>query len=160
MEVKNPTKFAAFFSGINKRISMDKFEDKLEVQKIIYIGQENGIDLGYNFEWDLRGPYCQQVSGDAHEVLDSKIKSTLSEAGLDEHRVSELGKILQPYINDSEWLEIAGSLLYLRKEYYPERKIEEIIGYLLEDLTYGYKNFSESLVRRILVEMMRIGLIK
>jgi len=152
---------AGLFSGIGKTISMDKFEDKLEVQKITYIAQEYGINLGYPFEWYLRGPYCKQVSEDAHAILDSKTANVSpSEAGLNEEKVKELGNILKPFINNPEWLEIAGSLIYLRKENYAGKQLDQIIGYMLEDLTYGYKNFNDSLVRKVLSDMIKIGLIK
>ncbi|MDE1818300.1 MAG: hypothetical protein KGI19_06830 [Thaumarchaeota archaeon] len=152
---------AGLFSGIGKTISMDKFEDKLEVQKIAYIAQEYGINLGYPFEWYLRGPYCKQVSEDAHAILDTKAENVSpSTAGLDEQQVKELGNILRPFINNPEWLEIAGSLLYLRNENYARKQLDQIIGYMLEDLTYGYKNFNESLVRKVLSDMVKIGLIK
>jgi uncharacterized protein YwgA len=161
MQQVNPLKLAGLFSGINKKISMEKFEDKLQIQKITYIAQEYGINLGYPFEWYLRGPYCKQVSVDAHAVLDTHNENmTPKEAGLDEKQVKEFGEILRPYINDPEWLEIAGSLLYLYKENYADKPLDQVIGYMMEDLTYGYKNFNESLVRKVLSDMIKVRLIK
>ena len=161
MQQANPIKLAGLFSGINKRISMDKFEDKLQVQKIAYIAQQWGIDLGYPFEWYLRGPYCKQVSVDAHTVLDSRKENiTPKEAGLNEERVREFGNLLKPFINDPDWLEIAGSLLYLYKENYTGKPLDQVIGYMMEDLTYGYKNFNESLVRKVISDMIKLHLIK
>ena len=151
-------KLAALFRGIGKPILMDEFDDKLKVQKIAYLAQTYGIDLNYLFEWYIRGPYCKEVSEQAHHILDKNIQP-ISSAGLDEKKVAEFGQILQPYINNTEWLEIAGSLVYLRKENYAEMPLEEIIGYLIEDLTFGYKNFDEGLVRRVIAEMLRINLI-
>jgi len=151
---------AALFSGIDKQIQMNEFEDKVATQKIVYLAQQSGIELGYNFEWYLRGPYCKEVSDNAHIIIDSGIKSTPNEAGLDEERIKAFRDVLHPYLDDPEWLEIAGSLVYLRNEHYPDRKINEIVGYLLNDLSYGYKNFSESLVRRVLAEILRIGFIQ
>lgn len=159
MPGENVQKLAALFSGINTKISMDKFEDKLAVQKITYLAQQSGIDLGYQFEWYLRGPYCKLVSNDAHEILHSRIESTPVEAGLEEEKIQAFGDVLRPYLNDSEWLEIAGSLVYLRNEHFAGKDYRDIIGYLIRDLSYGYKNFSESLIRRVLAEILRIGLI-
>jgi len=154
----SPSKLAAFLEGINKSISMDEFDDKLEIQKITYLAQTYGIDLGYPFEWFIRGPYCKQVSEHAHKIIEKKTSADIRE--LDEAKIKEFGSILQPYINNTEWLEIAGSLVYLRKENYAEMPLEEIIGYLIEDLTFGYKNFDESLVRRVIAEMLRMKLIE
>ncbi|MCJ8307344.1 MAG: hypothetical protein HRU07_09880 [Nitrosopumilus sp.] len=156
--VEDAEKLAALFRSIGKPISMDMFDDKLEVQKIVYLAQTYGINLEYPFEWYIRGPYCKQVSERAHQILDNNITPT-DFAGLDEVRVAKFGQILQPYINNTEWLEIAGSLVYLRKENYAGMPLEEIIGYLIEDLSFGYKNFDESLVRQVIVEMLRINLI-
>ena len=63
-------------------------------------------------------------------------------------------------MNDSTWLEIAGSLLYLKKENYPEKSFDEVIGFLIEDLTCGYKNFDEDLVRNVISDLRSIHLIK
>lgn len=160
MQESQSIKLAGLFSGINKKILMDKFEDKLQVQKITYMAQEHGINLGYEFEWYLRGPYCKQVSIDAHIIIDSK-KENVSpkDVGLDEEKVKEFGNLLKPYINDPEWLEIAGSLLYLYNENYSDKELDQVIGYMLEDLTYGYKNFNETLVRKVLSDMIKIKLI-
>jgi len=153
-------KLAALFNGIQKQLSMDQFDDKLEVQKITFLAQEYGINLGYSFEWYIRGPYCKQVSEDAHTILDSNLTTiSPSDAGLNEEQIQRFRELLRPHLNDTEWLEIAGSLLYLKNENYADDELDQIIGYLLEDLSYGYKNFDETLVRRVLADMVRLNLI-
>ncbi len=156
----SPEKLTGLFNGIDKKLSMEKFDDKLEVQKIVFLAQESGIDLGYSFEWYIRGPYCKQVSKDAHIILDSN-QNTISpnEANLDEEKIRGFKELLKPHLDDTEWLEIAASLLYLKNENYADDELDQIIGYLLEDLTYGYKNFDETLVRQVLAEMVRLNLI-
>ncbi len=145
---------------MDKKLSMEKFDDKLEVQKIVFLAQEYGIDLGYSFEWYIRGPYCKQVSKDAHIILDSNQNTTSpNEANLDEEKIHGFKELLKPHLDDTEWLEIAASLLYLKNENYADDELDQIIGYLLEDLTYGYKNFDETLVRQVLAEMVRLNLI-
>ena len=42
--------------------SMDRFNDRLKLQKIIYLLQAFDVYLGYNFGWYLRGPYCSIAS--------------------------------------------------------------------------------------------------
>jgi len=153
-------RLATLFFAVDKDLSMEKFDDKLEVQKIAYLAQEYGIDLGYTFEWYIRGPYCKQVSIDAHAILDSDIKAGSPQSvGLDEEKLRSFAELLKPYVNKTEWLEIAGSLLYLKNESYSEDKFDQIIGYLLEDLTYGYKNFGESIVRKVIADMARLNFI-
>lgn len=136
---------------------MDQFDDKLQVQKITYLAQEYGIDLGYEFAWNRRGPYCKQVSEHAHEILDSNVDGNIGLINENE-KLHEFAKIMNPYLNDTDWLEIAASLMYLRKDSYEDKELDQIIGYLIEDLTYGYKNFNETLVRRVISQMLEKGI--
>ena len=153
--MSTPEKLATFFQKIDKKPFMDQFDDKLEVQKITYLAQEYGIDLGYEFAWNRRGPYCKQVSEHAHEILDSDVDTDINLIKESE-KLQELAKIMKPYLNNTEWLEIAASLVYLKKDSYNEKKLDDIIGYLIEDLTYGYKNFNETLVRSVISDMLEL----
>lgn len=42
--------------------SMDTFDDRLLLQKFIYLLQAHGIYLGYDYSWYLRGPYCSTLA--------------------------------------------------------------------------------------------------
>ena len=154
----SPEMLAGLFNGIDRTLSMDQFDDKLEVQKITYLAQESGIDLGYEFEWYIRGPYCKQVSEDAHKAIDSNLTELPNNVGLNQEQVNEFGEMLRPHLNNTDWLEIAASILYLKNENYRDEELDNIIGYLLEDLNYGYKNFEETLVRRVLADMIRLNI--
>ena len=156
-KLSSPEKLATLFENIDKKISLDKFEDSLKVQKITYLAQECGIDLGYEFAWNRRGPYCKQVSEHAHEILDSDVDADINLIKESE-KLQEFAKIMKPYLNNTEWLEIAASLVYLKKDSYNEKKLDDIIGYLIEDLTYGYKNFNETLVRSVISDMLKLGI--
>jgi uncharacterized protein YwgA len=43
---------------------MKSFGDRLVVQKLIYLAQAAGLDLGYYYGWYIRGPYCSAVADD------------------------------------------------------------------------------------------------
>ena len=141
---------------------MKEFEDRLEVQKIPYLAQEYGIDLGYDFKWYLKGPYSKQVTHDGYQIYELLKNGQQVPHGetTDEQKLKEFREIITPFMNDSTWLEIAGSLLYLKKENYPEKSFDEIVGFLIEDLTCGYKNFDEDLVRSVISDLRSIHLIK
>lgn len=47
---------------------MDSFSERLKYQKMVYLMQLFGIDLGYRFEWYLRGPYCTELTADGFEI--------------------------------------------------------------------------------------------
>lgn len=149
---------ASVFSEVDKKFSMEKFDDKLQVQKIIYLLQEYGVNLGYNYEWYIRGPYCKQVSADAHVVLDTDVMPQPPEqVNLKADKIKEFNKILSSHFNDTTWLEIAASIVYLKKQHYAQDSLDDIIGYLIEDLSYGYKNFDESVVRQVINELNNLN---
>lgn len=45
------------------------FDDRLILQKAIYLVQQAGVDLNYRYTWYLRGPYCSDLTRDAYEML-------------------------------------------------------------------------------------------
>jgi len=47
---------------------LDTFEDRLILQKTVYLAQACGVHLGYYFHWYLRGPYSPQLTDDAFAV--------------------------------------------------------------------------------------------
>jgi uncharacterized protein YwgA len=149
---------ASIFSQVDKEFSMKKFDDKLQVQKIVYLLQEYGVDLGYNYEWYIRGPYCKQVSVDAHIVLETDVMPQPPEqVHLNADQIKQFNTILSAHFNNATWLEIAASIVYLKKQHYSNDALEDIVGYLIEDLSYGYKNFDESLVRQVIDELNNLN---
>ncbi len=47
---------------------LDTFNDRLILQKAIYLAQAGGIQLGYSYRWYLRGPYSTGLTRDAFSV--------------------------------------------------------------------------------------------
>lgn len=155
--MSTPEKLANLFHAIDKKLVANKFDDKLKVQKITYLAQEYGIDLGYEFAWSRRGPYCKQVSEHAHAISDYNADINTNVVDEDQ-KLQQFAKIIRSYQNDTDWLEIAASLVYLRKDSYEDKMLDKIIGCLMGDLTYVYKNFNEMLVRRVVADMIKIGI--
>lgn len=143
----NADKLAVLFRGLGKKICTDRFVDRLEVQKIAYLAQARGIALGYKFEWYLRGPYCKQVTEDARAASESALEE---HQDMDAGQIAEFAEYIKPHTEDAEWLEIAASLVYLKLNHYENHELDSVYGYLVDDLTYGYKNFSASRVHEVL----------
>ena len=146
-------KLEALFRQIGRPMSMDTFDEKVAVQKIAYLAQTRDIDLGYEFEWYLRGPYCRQVSEDARS--DKGAGPGL--AGLSADKIGKFAEYLKPHMQDAEWLEIAASLIYLKENHYQKYDLDSVYGYLIDDLTYGYKNFPTSRVHAVLESIRQEG---
>lgn len=60
---------------LGHKITMDTFDDRLILQKQIYLLQEFDLPLGYDFSWYIHGPYCSKLAK-IGTTLD-RIKNTL-----------------------------------------------------------------------------------
>ncbi len=52
----------------NSDFKMDGFNDRLRLQKIVYMLQAFGVNLGYGFSWYFRGPYCTSLARAGFEL--------------------------------------------------------------------------------------------
>lgn len=99
--------------------SYENFNQRLEMQKAVYLLQEIGVPIGdYGFRWYLHGPYSQDLQDDMHYA---------SEISCDTLSISKeySDKILQIYelIHSSErgsyhiyeWVECLASLHFLKE---------------------------------------------
>ena len=120
------------------------FRDRLRLQKLVYIVQMAGLDLGYRYNWYLRGPYCPGLTRDAF-LLKEEIA-----AGEDAFANYELSKEAQktlcaakaiwrpeevPGSPSNEWLELLASLHYLKNvAYWPGNNVtkERVFKKLVE----------------------------
>ena len=98
----------------NMRFSMNEFNDRLQLQKFIYMLQTFDIYLGYDFSWYIRGPYCSNLASCGfnlksiyHKIPEGKVK-------FEESVIQENFKRFQKFIDgredDTQFLEIAASL--------------------------------------------------
>lgn len=114
--------------------NLDEFDDRLRLQKLVFIARKMGYDLGYTFTWYARGPYSPSLTRmlfSAHEqgqliIPDVELTSDENEV------VRELRASLQNDIENARMLELIASVWYFlkRKNYSNEEKeilIEKII---------------------------------
>ena len=106
--------------GIERNI--DTLENRIRLQKAIYLSQAAGVPLGYRFSWYVKGPYSTRLTRDYY-FLDVASDDALTVSGGPELR-DDIKSILQhirpllpvpPNVNlsDSAWLELVCSLHYL-----------------------------------------------
>ena len=66
-------KLIAFLKALEKetgyKFNIEKLEDRLLIQKIVYIARYFGIDLGYHFDCYIRGPYSSELADDYYKLL-------------------------------------------------------------------------------------------
>jgi len=58
-------------SMITRRFGLKRcsLEERLQLQKIVYLLQAGGVRLGYGFGWNKYGPYSQELADDSYAVL-------------------------------------------------------------------------------------------
>lgn len=113
------------------------FEDRLMMQKMVYLLQEEGVNIGhYGFEWYKHGPYSQALLDDMY-VEDKAESITLNYTVDAEERIKKL-KVM---FDDEEakqgyglknWTECLASIHFLRKKELGSNVSEEYVLQVLK----------------------------
>ena len=112
------------------------FNNRLKLQKYVFLLRRYGIDLGYSYNYYIRGPYSPELANDYYNLpkVDGEIK--LPEDFL---------KLIK---NKSErWLELASSLVMVFEKY-PRISEDEAIR-----IVAGSKLENPDKLRKILAEL-------
>jgi hypothetical protein len=147
-------KLAVDAMGLPFRLS--SFEDRLILQKAVYLAQAAAVQLGYTFGWYLRGPYSPALTRDAFTVA---TQSDGEPAGwkLD---VPSLER-LKPLFGGNgrgilaSRLELLASVLFLLRA---RRATAPKVAELREVLHKYGKTFSEDDIRRAIKDLTEHGL--
>lgn len=123
--MRNPAVLQGVYNEVFGR-SMDynSFDDRLNIQKTIYILQKMGLDFNeYGYSWYKHGPYSQSVQDDAYQTLHINSNDyTFEFTEVAKNSLSLLKSFIErnpgAYSN-SAWLEAIASLHYLRTYFFP-----------------------------------------
>lgn len=113
-------------------LTRDTTEERLKLQKTIYLLQVYGLKLGYGFSWYKYGPYSQDLVYDAYMVLGSernKYKQEANKLRFSENcleKFKEFKKICGDFFQRAENLELVASIDFLRHTWYPDAKKENM----------------------------------
>ena len=102
-------------------ISKDTFDHRLICQKKIYLLQSLGTDMGYSYNWYVRGPYSPALTTYVYNNLDvlsaisfSEYKlNSSAEANID--KVNGLSNTKPEDLSTPLWYELLASILYIYK---------------------------------------------
>lgn len=100
-------------------ICKDSFDDRLICQKKIYLLQSLGTNLGYMYNWYVRGPYSPALTTYIYANLDVLSRDDFSHYKLAEvvekniQCVNNLEKVKRADCTASSWYELLASLLYV-----------------------------------------------
>jgi len=98
-------------------VQVESFDDRLILQKAIYLAQAAGVNLGYYYRWYLRGPYCPAVAEDGFAVssegADESRGWKLDDSSLE--KLNAIHRMLEevPYTDLARRLELLASVHYL-----------------------------------------------
>lgn len=132
---------------------LDRLDHRIRMQKYVFLAKEFGLDVEYDYNMYLHGPYSPALAEAYYEGLDDVTVSEDALDGLDTDRFLEVvaGK-------DTRWLELASTLVSLSNRYAryeePETVEEAAIARASE-----LKDADESTLRSIWGELRRSDLV-
>ena len=97
--------------------TMDEFDDRLKLQKLIYMIQSTGVYLGYDFSYYLRGPYCSKLAQMGFELTEiyDDVEIKKKRLFLDDKIENNFNRSIKHIqeLKDMDGWEIAASLHFL-----------------------------------------------
>lgn len=145
--------------------SLKSFDDRLFLQKAIYLLQILGVDLRFRFSWYLRGPYSNALTQCAFEIdASDTLKSDFDKLTLR----SEVLQVLKFHkqwlqkipvsLSRPRWLELLSSIHYLIhiSRPVPSVTLQNVGGYLE---TAGKQGFDEQDIQAAWDTLNKAGLI-
>lgn len=100
-------------------ISKETFDDRLICQKKIYLLESLGTDLGYTYNWYVRGPYSPSLTNYLYNNLEILRANDFSQYSLSEaaeknvERVNSLSEAKKQDMSVESWYELLASLVYI-----------------------------------------------
>ncbi len=149
--------------GLKLPFLINTFEDRLILQKAVYLAQAAGVNLGYYYHWYLHGPYCPSLTRDEYAIGCEHGQGIDDSEGwkLDDESSGRLKK-LQNLIPKSDRpelrrkLELLASVHFLINRRQVRQNDAREIAATLERFK---KDFSEEEVQNALRELIDYGLL-
>ena len=106
--------FASYLSGQGmidaarlKDDGDEGFENRLKVQKYVFLAKHFGLDLGYVYSIHLHGPYSRRLTSDYYKL---DVMNTAASAAPPTLRHKEFMSVLET--KSADWLEIAATIIH------------------------------------------------
>lgn len=102
-------------------IHKSTFDERLICQKKIYLLQALGTNLGYSYNWYVRGPYSPELTNYIYnnlDVLSSNDFSSYELAEVPQKNVNKVNGLINEKpdnMSSASWYELLASLLYMDK---------------------------------------------
>lgn len=150
------TNLSRVLSELEVGDSINTLDERVTVQKAVYLAQVIGVNLGYQYSWYIMGPYSPDLAKDyytLHEYPHSERKE-IAQRALRDPFASALTKIKEVMsipqgvtLTRRQWLELLASVHYLRKfGKLDEANTQQRLAGEKPDLSPFAKQASQSLV--------------
>jgi uncharacterized protein YwgA len=106
-------KMIACFRELDFRFDIDRFEDRLVAQKIVCLLDLKDLDLGYQSDLYLRGPYSPDLTLDLYRHHE-ELKGLHTETRLNDNEKLLIGQLKEMIGLTPSMLEIAATYGYLK----------------------------------------------
>jgi hypothetical protein len=106
-------------------LARNTMEDRLRLQKTVYLLQTYGLRLGYGFSWYRYGPYSQELVYDAYRSLHAEKDKYAQQAkslrfsANTETWLTRFKETLGQGLDDAKQLELLASVSFVRKAWHP-----------------------------------------
>jgi hypothetical protein len=147
--------------ALGRELRLIEFDDRLILQKTVYLLQAAGVRLGYSFSWYHRGPYSSTLTRDAFAIVAESMQGTDDASGwkLDPGSQSILAR-LRPLFdparpNLADDLELFASVHFLRCSHEGQGKDAPALQEVLR--RNGKGQYTADDVRRATEELTRHG---
>jgi hypothetical protein len=104
-------------------VDLQSFDDRLLLQKRMFLLDVAGVDLGYVHSWYLRGPYSPALTRDAfaceRELTRLGPGCGMALPNVVTEKITELRGALGKYWRDTRQLELLASVIYLHRSSRP-----------------------------------------
>jgi len=128
-----------YFEPINFE---NDFNERLILQKTLYLMQCFGLYIGYGFSWYIRGPYSPALTKDAYSLVSDyeELPMVAFVRKVDEDKFEKFLSFLGNNLNNEEWLECVASIHFL---YNNESRKDK--GYIFSKIKNKMPNLDEIL---------------
>lgn len=149
--------------GLGLNFKINSFQDRLIMQKSVYLAQAAGVNLGYYYHWYLYGPYSPSLTRDEYSIA-MDISADMDESkgwkldNISSQRLERIRGIFAGLKGDklAKKLELLASVHFLIDRKQVSRVDTKRITTTLERFN---KNFSEEEVKKALGELINYGLL-
>lgn len=100
------------FNLLEQELSVDTFSDRKKLQKLVYLTENFGIDLGFTFSWYVYGPYSSKLTRVMFDK-DQGTSSKLASIPNLKDKIKNLRNFLGDDITSSDKLELLASVHYI-----------------------------------------------